>query len=150
MTLEDMDQGPETTEWRLRLEDLPPWTGWLVSRRCQAVKQGRIAPSGNALMAPAKCSGSSKPTRNEEAGVTDSGLRQVDAHNPNPAHLSSRPLSPQLILHKLGCAPLFLLVLRALLFIVAFAFLGLFFRFVSSRRCHVSVGSSPLDRGDDP
>ena len=23
MTLEDMDHGPETTEWRLRLEDLP-------------------------------------------------------------------------------------------------------------------------------
>jgi hypothetical protein len=37
-------------------------------------------------------SGSSRSTRKEEVGVTDSGLRQMDTHTPNPASLSSRPL----------------------------------------------------------
>src|SRR4051812_31303550 len=40
----------------------------------------------------AERSGSSQSTREEEVGVTDSGLQQVDTHTPNLAPVSSCPL----------------------------------------------------------
>ena len=48
----------------------------------------------------AQRSGSSQPTREEEVGDTDSGLRKVDTTTPNPASLSLTPASTPLILHK--------------------------------------------------
>ena len=51
----------------------------------------------------AKRSGSSQPTYKEKVGVTDSSLRQVDTHTPNPAPLSSRPLPRHTSLIRAVC-----------------------------------------------
>src|ERR1700739_4318836 len=66
---------------------------WLLPIPCCSRKYRSVAHLQTAhKSALAKRSGSSQPTRKEEVGVADFGLRQGDTHTPNPASLSSRPL----------------------------------------------------------
>src|ERR1700691_6236375 len=66
---------------------------WLLPIPCCSREYRSVAHLQTAHQsALAERSGSSQPTRKEEVGVPDSGLRQVDTHTPNPASLSSSPL----------------------------------------------------------